>query len=1466
MFTTTDIQRLLTNLERTNAELARSNEELHKRNSTERTEFLEAIKSLNATQISALNTAQTSTNSFNSSNNFSNTEFMIESLSKQMLMFEYNEEEKDTFDKWYRRYKDLFESSTHNLDDIAKIRLLMLKLSIPVHNRYLDVILPKVPTNLSFEETIKQLENLFGRHASIFNLRYNCLQTTKLADMDHLQYRSLVNRRCEDFNLSKLTLDEFKCLIYVFGLNSPTDIDIRTRLLRKLDSETNINLDKLYAESQRIIELKKDIQLGYQQSTSCSVTESSINKISKSNSDSEKKPWNNESKFRQKNENQSILPPYPCPQCGELHFKHDCKFNDHKCKTCGTIGHKDDYCSCERVRKFYRNKTKNRFDHFKQTQNRVDKIFIKNIQSNRKFVHVSINDKDIKLQFDTAADVSVISKQNFQKLNIQLNSTSLKPCTANGSKLKLIGEFSTEIIFKDKSIKWTFYVSNHNLNVFGNDLIDAFELWNKPINELCTSANTSINTIQQKTDYITILKNKFSSVFDEKLGLCTKMKAHLTLKENFKPIYVQKRPVAYAIKQLVEKEILRLQEMNIISPVTHSDWAAPIVVKKKPNNQIRICADFSTGLNNELEDFKYPLPLPEDLFIKFADATVFSQIDFKDAFFHVEVDDESKNLLVINTHLGLYKYNRLNFGIKTAPTIFQKFVDQMIDGLDGVGAYIDDIFVTGKTKEEHDKNLMKLFEKIQEYNFKVKLEKSKFGLDEIKYLGYFISGTTIRPDPERVKPVVDMPHPNNVSELRSFLGAINFYAKFIDEMHELRGPLDELLRADIKWDWNNKCQENFKKIKEILISDLCLTHYNPKLEIIVAADASQYGIGACIFHRFPDNSLHPISFASRTLQKPEKQYSQIEKEGLALIFAVKKFHRMIYGRKFTLQTDHKPLLTIFGGKKGIPVHAANRLQRWALTLLAYDFKIEFIDTNSFGYADVLSRLIGNTSLENEEIIIASLQMEDETNNLLEYKIRDLPITHYEIEQKTLEDPLLQQIIHHIQNDWKSYDKKKSTPEINAFYFRRESISISKNCIYFVDRIVIPKSLQKHVLKNIHKGHPGIVAMKHIARNYVYWPSIDKEIENFIHNCENCALASKTPTKTLMQSWPIPTKVFERVHIDIAETSKGDFYFLLIDAFSKWPTIIRTSTISSTKIIDILSDIFANFGNPQLLVSDNGTQFTSSNFTDFCKKRGIKHLTSSPYHPMSNGQVERFVDTFKRHLKKMEGEDTTNNKLYNFLQIYRSTPNYAVPNHLSPAEVFIGRKLRIELDLMKETFESQTFQRNIKQEHQFNIKHGAKDRSFTINDLVYVKIFKNNKWSWQPGKIIKTIGTVNFLVQLINRTIKAHTNQLIIRYHKVNSSLPLSSLLELCDTITPSNYDELPTTQNDIISSSNNSTTSINRGETIIENPPTQEIVSSTQQQEQCPIHETDSEGTRRYPVRIRRPPSRFGEWVADYFY
>ncbi|XP_053967934.1 uncharacterized protein K02A2.6-like [Anastrepha ludens] len=830
---------------------------------------------------------------------------------------------------------------------------------------------------------------------------------------------------------------------------------------------------------------------------------------------------------------------------------------------------------------------------------------------------------------------------------------------------------------------------------------------------------------------------------------------------------------------------------------------------KKPSGKVRICGDYSSGLNAWLEPHQYPLHTPEEIYAKVAGSHCFTVIDLSDAYPQIPVTAESAKLLTIITHMGLFTFNRLAPGIKSAPGAFQQIMDTILAGIDDTVAYIDDIIIGGATFEKHVENLHKVAQQLQKYKFRVQFDKCKFFAAQVKYLGNILSKTGIKPDPTKISQILALREPKNMSEVRAFLGSVNYYGKFIAEKSKIRAPLDKLLHKNEKFNWNADCQKAFQQFKRILNSDSMLTHYNPNLPLKVAADASNRGIGAFICHVFPDGSEKVIQHASKVLTDAEQKYSQIEKEALALVFALKKFHRFIFGRKFTLCTDHKPLIAIFGKNKGIPTYAANRLQRWALILMMYDFNIQYIKTTEFGCVDMLSRLIANHTKQDEDMVIACTQMEEEMNTIIEDQCEKLPVSFEMIRKATKQCSTAQAVINALSNGW----KQEIIPELQPFYARKDALSVIQECLMFHERIVIPKKLQPRILRQLHRGHPGRERMKLLARSYVYWPGVDEDIVSYSRNCQLCASTAKMPVKHTLRSWPLATKPMERLHIDIAGPCNGFYYFVIVDAFSKWPEIFQIENITTQTIISKLNETLSRYGDCDTLVSDNGTQFTSGAFEQFVTSRGIQHIRTSPYHPQSNGHAER------------------------------STPNPNVVERKSPAEAFLNRKIKTTLDLTKpQTTEIK--QRNLKQEKQFIVKHGAKSRELSNGDLVNVKWHQGNDTFWVPGVIIERIGSVNYNVRIEvkgnSKLIRSHANKMVKRYGNHTGNRDVTKYL--CDVF---DLTELPR---------------FNEENQPVLQPETVEV---------APLVETTSSGSNAHAGtnrvtstsrRIRRPPAYLNEY------
>ena len=386
----------------------------------------------------------------------------------------------------------------------------------------------------------------------------------------------------------------------------------------------------------------------------------------------------------------------------------------------------------------------------------------------------------------------------------------------------------------------------------------------------------------------------------------------------------------------------------------------------------------------------------------------FTTLDLSHAYLQLELEEESQELVTINTPKGLYKYTRLPFRVVSAPTIFQQTMESMLQGLPMVCVYIDDIIVSGKTPEEHLYNLNEVLHHLESAGLRLKQEKCSFCLPEVDYLGHTISTKGLRPSPAKVRAITEVSQPTNVTQLKAFLGLVNYYAKFLPDLATKLAPLYQLLKQDAKW---GQQEQSFQEVKQLLSTPNILVHFDDRKPIVVACDASSFGIGAVLSHILEDGTEHPVAYASRSLSPAERRYSRLDKEALAIVFSVGKFHHYIFGRKFLLYSDHKPLIHIFGESKSVPVMASACLQRWALTLSSYTYvySIKHKSGKSQGNVDTLS------CLPLPEFP-ATTPVPAETIALIE-QMSSVPLTAGKIKQQTDHDPILCKVKQYTQHGW-----------------------------------------------------------------------------------------------------------------------------------------------------------------------------------------------------------------------------------------------------------------------------------------------------------------------------------------------------------------------------------------------------------------------------------------------------------------
>lgn len=807
------------------------------------------------------------------------------------------------------------------------------------------------------------------------------------------------------------------------------------------------------------------------------------------------------------------------------------------------------------------------------------------------------------------------------------------------------------------------------------------------------------------------------------------------------------------MRDKVNVEISRLVEEGILESIKTSEWAAPIVPVLKHDGRIRICGDFKLTVNKATELEQYPLPRIEDLFAQLSGGETFSKLDLRDAYCQLELDDQSRDLVVINTQRGLFRYRRLPFGIASAPAIFQREIDKILQGMKGACCYLDDLLITGKNKNEHLQNLGQVLTRLEAAGIKLNPEKCEFLKSSVEYLGHRIDKHGLHPVESKVEAIVKAPDPTNVEELRSFIGLVTYYAKFLPNMATLLAPLYELLKTKQAWKWEVEQRKAFSSIKAALQSSSLLVHFDNEKEVVLACDASPYGLGAVLSHETPEGD-RPIAFASRSLKNAEKNYSHIEKEALALVFGVTKFRNFLLGRKFTLLTDHRPLVNLLSEDKPVPAVAAARIQRWALTLSAYAYQIKYRKGDSHGNADACSRLPLKFRYADPPVPSESV--------LLIQQFNDTPVTSHLIEMEIEKCPLLKLLRSYIRKGW----PRKVCKSLQPFWLTRDELVVEQNIVLRGSRVFIPPKFRDFILDELHGAHQGISAIKALARSYVWWPGIDRDLETKVQRCSICQENAVAPPAKQM-SWPVPGEPWERIHIDHAGPVEGHMLLVVVDAKTKWLEVMPVPSTSSAATIKALRKIFAQFGVPKSLVSDNGTGFSSAEFYSFLGRNGITHIRTAPYHPNSNGIAERAVRTVKAALKKVN-VGTFDERLARFLFNSHNTPTAATG--VSPAVSMFGRPLRTRLDLLRESGKASGVNGNVRLS--VEIKTG---------DPVWVLNFGCGP-KWVAGKVLARIGKVMFRVETSRGTWTRHLDQ--IRQRESASDSPMSWVPDI--TVPPDN--------------------------------------------------------------------------------
>lgn len=820
--------------------------------------------------------------------------------------------------------------------------------------------------------------------------------------------------------------------------------------------------------------------------------------------------------------------------------------------------------------------------------------------------------------------------------------------------------------------------------ISGNSLINK-----QAIDELIRTNH--LNELEKTTLINTLFENQ--SVLlrqNEQLSATTIIKHKIQTRDEI-PVYTKTYRYPHAFKKDVEDQVQEMLDSGIIknsnSPYSSPIWVVPKKADASGTRKIRVVIDYRK-LNEKTIDDKYPIPQIEEILDNLGKSEYFTTLDLKSGFHQIPMDVESQEKTAFSTDKGHFEFCRMPFGLKNGPATFQRAMNNVLHGLLGnkCHVYLDDIVVLGENLQCHIQNLKTILQRLALFNLKIQLDKCEFLKRETEFLGHVITQDGVKPNKDKIKKILEWPLPKNPTEIKQFLGLSGYYRRFIKDYSKIAKHMTKYLKKDVPLDMTDQeYRKSFETLKTTIATDQILTYPDFNKPFILTTDASEYALGA-VLSQVQNNVERPIAFASRTLNKTEINYATNEKEALAIIWAVKKYQPYLYGNKFTLVTDHKPLTFIKSSEKN------SKILRWRLELENYDYNVIYKEGRTNVVADALSRMprenatelnvtqTSDSTLHRSEEVAENLQENSSemdtihsANTSDEYFIHfsERPLNYYRnqlvFKLSNLDVIFTENIFPNFNRiiiSKNSFELEDITDFIKKYHNGKQSAILAPEILYgkiqecfrrefsqnghlvFVTKMVedvkSPDRQNAIIIKEHERAHRGIKEVESQIKRSYFFPNLTGKIKSHVNTCNVCNTHKydRRPYNIKISPRPITKKPLERVHIDIFSINKISF-LSIIDSFSKHLQMVQINTKNLVDVTSALTKYFTLFGIPNSIVSDHETTFQSAQFKEYLSRLNVRLEYASSSE--SNGQIEKthstIIEIYNTNKDKIPKADT-----------------------------------------------------------------------------------------------------------------------------------------------------------------------------------------------------------------------------------